>query len=394
MTTIGIIAEYNPFHKGHQYQIEQIREKTHADFIIVVMSGDFVQRGAPALIDKYARTYMALAGGVDFVFELPVLFATSSSEDFARAGVALLNSLGNIDYLCFGSELGNLLPLKEAASLLIKEPNEFSSLLKKEMSLGNSFPVARNKALSTFLPYEPATWTSPNNLLAIEYLKAIEHFQASFTPITIKREGNFHSEEMDTSFASASAIRKALATSSDITSQIPKESLPYLSKYQLNWEDFYDFLSIEILKNWEHLTDYLDISVELANRIQTVFSKSCSMEELCTNLKTKQYTYTRIQRSLLHLLLGIKKNFKKDYAPYARVLGFKQEKSKFFKEISPSIPLVTKMTRFHHPLLELEIKASSIYELALKNKYQCKDLRNEFNRGIIVFPPTNTITKQ
>ena len=394
MTTVGIIAEYNPFHKGHQYQIEQIKRQTHADFVIVVMSGDFMQRGAPALIDKYARTYMALAGGVDFVFELPVLFATSSSEDFARAGVALLNSLGNIDYLCFGSELGNLLPLQEAANLLINEPKKFSLLLRENMRLGDSFPVARNKALSSFLPYESATWTSPNNLLAIEYLKAINYFNSSLIPITIKREGNFHSEKINTTFASASAIRKALASSNDVTNQIPKESLPYLSKYQLNWEDFYDFLSIEILKNWDNLTDYLDISIELANRIQNVFSKSCSMEELCKNLKTKQYTYTRIQRSLLHLLLGIKKDCKKDYAPYARVLGFRKEKSKFFKEISPSIPLVTKITQFCHPLLDLEIKASSIYELALKNKYKDKKLKNEFNRGIILFPPTNTITKQ
>lgn len=385
MTTVGIIAEYNPFHKGHQYQIQKIKEQTGADFIIVVMSGDFMQRGAPALIDKYSRTAMALAGGVDIVFELPVLFATSSSENFARAGVALLNQLGNVDYLCFGSELGNLAPLKEAANLLINEPVELSSILKEAMRAGNSFPVARNKALSSFLPYEESTWTSPNNLLAIEYLKAIEYVHSSITPITIKREGSFHSDAMDTSFASASAIRKALAHAKDVTAKIPRESLPYLSNHQLDWEDFYDFLSIEILKNWTNLTDYLDISTELSNRIQNVFSKSCSMEELCQNLKTKQYTYTRIQRGLLHILLGIKKDFKTDYAPYARVLGFRKEKSSFFKEVSSSIPLVTKMTKFHHPLLDLEIKASSIYELALKNKYQCKDLKNEFTRGMIIY---------
>jgi predicted nucleotidyltransferase len=248
-----------------------------------------------------------------------------------------------------------------------------------------------------FLPYPPEIWTSPNNLLAIEYLKALHYLDSKLEPLTIKREGSFHSKEMDTSFASASAIRETLLKTKspkevEVGQQIPKESLPYLSDTLMEWEDFYDFLSLKIVENWPQLTQYTDVSEELARRIQKIFNECCSMAELSEKLKTKQYTYTRIQRSLLHILLGITKEMSSEYKnagymPYARVLGFKKEKADFFKELKQKsqIPLVTKMTAFTHPLLELEIKASSLYELAVKNKYQCRNRKNEYNQGVIIF---------
>lgn len=188
--TAGIIAEYNPFHNGHQYQIEEIRRQTGADFVIAAMSGDFVQRGEPAIFDKYTRTRMALCGGADLVVELPALFATSSAEDFAACGVSLLGSLGT-DFLCFGSESGNLSHLQKAAEILSEESAIWQPLLQTYLKQGETYPSARSLAVAE-LTGDPGLSTllaTPNNILAVEYLKALKQQRSSMIPVTIRRRG-------------------------------------------------------------------------------------------------------------------------------------------------------------------------------------------------------------
>lgn len=224
MKTAGIIAEYNPFHNGHRYQIEELRARTGADFVIIAMSGDFVQRGEPAVFDKYTRTRMALNAGADLVLELPAAFATSSAEDFAACGVALFDKLGVVDLLCFGSECGDVTALEPVARLLAKEPEGYGKLLQERLSKGDSFPKAREWAVTEWMKREintdgadmQALLSSPNNILGIEYMKALIRRGSSIDPYTIQRNGQgYNDSDIDAvadgqGFASASAIRKAL----------------------------------------------------------------------------------------------------------------------------------------------------------------------------------------
>ncbi|KIR02791.1 UPF0348 protein family [Lachnospiraceae bacterium TWA4] len=363
MSVVGIIAEYNPFHKGHEYQIQKIKELLHPDCIIAVMSGDFVQRGEPAIANKYLRTKMALEAGVDFVFELPVLFASSASRDFAKAGVDILHSLGCVDILCFGSEIGQLKPLEDVATILLENHLD----LKEQLKQGVSYPMARNHVLSGYLEYDSSLWTSPNNLLAIEYLQALK--DTGIHPFTIKREGAYHDTDIRVPFASASAIRKFLL-----------EGNSYEDIKPLNWENFYNILCSKILENWEHLEDFKDVSKEIAGRIKKYFWQTCSVKELCDCIKNKQYTYTRIQRALLHILLGIKK--KMFYDPYIRLLGFRREKANLFKQMK--CPIITKLPKEPNTLLKLEIESSQLYEMVFKNTYNERNLKNEYTQGIVL----------
>ncbi|MBR4277086.1 MAG: nucleotidyltransferase family protein, partial [Lachnospiraceae bacterium] len=214
MIVNGIIAEYNPFHNGHIAHLEKTKEQTNADYTIVAMSGNFVQRGAPAVVDKYVRTKMALEGGADLVLEIPTCYSTSSAEYFASAGVALLDKIGVVDYLSFGSESGDIEILNHIASILLEEPPEFSEYMQRYLREGYTYPLARNNAL---IQYENSLFDatrvleSPNNILAIEYIKAILRRESTITPFTIKRQGsNYHDRYMadNATSASAQAIRE------------------------------------------------------------------------------------------------------------------------------------------------------------------------------------------
>ena len=210
----GIIAEYNPFHNGHAYQIQKARELTGCDFVVVVMSGDFVQRGAPALFDKYTRTKMALLGGADLVLELPVWASSASAEFFAAGAVSVLEGIGCTDFLCFGAEDEKLSKMQKAVELLANENTEFQKQLRDVLKTGLSFPAARKQALSGFLTEEESSiLDKPNNILGIEYLKALKAKNSSIEPVIVKREGQgYHGQELSHGFASASGIRSALKT--------------------------------------------------------------------------------------------------------------------------------------------------------------------------------------
>ncbi len=408
--TVGIIAEYNPFHNGHQYQIEEIRKKTGADFVIAAMSGDFVQRGEVAIFDKYTRTHMALCGGVDLVVELPVIFATSSAEDFAACGVSLLGGLG-CDFLGFGSESGSLDDLNAAADLLLEESEEWKNLLQDFLKQGKSYPAARSLTAAKLMekPEVPTLLSSPNNILAIEYLKALKRQEASMIPVTIKRKGSgYHETDCSGTYASASAIRSLICSQTydteQLKKQIPAASFDALLKekaldaplFANDLTELLNFRLLQALHTKEDLSCILDLSAELAARLSKQALTFSPFPEKVMQLKTKGYTYTRISRALLHLILdlteekaGLAKSL--SYAPYARILGFRKSAGPLLTHIRKcsALPLITKTADAKNLLstdamliLETDFYASHIYQSLLSS--HGRQIRNEYTKSVIV----------
>lgn len=317
MITAAIISEYNPFHKGHEYQIKVTRE-AGATHIISLMSGNFVQRGLPAIIDKYRRAQMALQGGADLVLELPVVYALSSAEFFAEGSVRILNALKGVDMLSFGSEEGKLEPLVAMAEILATEPEEFRTLLKTELSLGQSYPRARNAALKKLMPdIDMEFIQNPNNILGIEYLKAMIRTQSEIAPFTLKRQGKgYHDMDLvEEQFASATALRKGILTDESIKAFIPSEVNRYLEGlvkegYPFTTsDDFKDLLHYRLITEEHSLIGIPEASEGLDSRIvsRTQELKDQNLENFIDSIKTKRYARTRISRILMQFLLSFDK---------------------------------------------------------------------------------------
>ena len=382
----GIIAEYNPFHNGHAYQLEQARLLTGCDFLVVVMSGDYVQRGAPAVFDKYTRARMALACGADLVLELPVACSCASAEFFASGAVSLLDGLGCVDFLCFGSESGNLQSLMEPARILAKESPVFQEALRRGLSLGLSFPAARKEAFRACAS-NPDILDLPNNILGIEYLKALLQRESSIKPLTIKRKGQgYHDTLLDSGFASASGIRRFLKQEEAPLSALPalKESLPdpvmevltdTLAHTLPVWEeDFSMLLRYELLRqSASDLTRYADISPDLGRRLKNCADKFSSFSEFVALVKTKDVTYTRITRALFHILLNLTGEDTRNSVamPYARILGFRKDHSRILGLLKENsrIPIIPKAADYKtyltpdlQPLFEKDLFAANLYE--------------------------------
>lgn len=385
----GIIAEYNPFHNGHKYQLEESKRRTGADYTIVVISGNFVQRGAPALLDKHSRAEMALRCGADLVLEIPAVYATSSAEYFATGAVSLLDRLNVVTDLCFGSECGEVSLLTEVASILLTEPEEFTHSLKGFLRDGYSYPNARTAAMIQYSPslaYNREIFSSSNNILGIEYIKAIRRQKSSMTPVTIKRQGaGYHALVPDTEYCSALSIRHALWEGKDascLQAYMPEAANRLLAD-RLNRgklvrsNDFSAVLYYKLLSEREYgFEKYLDVSAALSDRIVNRLDEYVTFDAFCDLLKTKEMTYTRISRCLLHILLNITKEDmalcnELSYTPYARVLGFRRSAEPLLgiiKERS-SIPLVTKLADAEKilpedsfPMLKQDIQISQLYQ--------------------------------
>lgn len=411
MKTVGLITEYNPFHNGHAYHIEKAKMLTGADRVIVVMSGDFVQRGAPAVMPKHLRTESALLSGASLIIELPVCFATGSAEYFAQGSISLLNQLGCIDSICFGSECGDLHLLKEIAQILADEPIEYQTALKQALKEGASFPAARQEALNIYSDKYSEILASPNNILGIEYLKALAKIHSKMEPFTIKRIGaGYHDMDIDGQFSSATAIRSDIYQLADVNSS--SESLPlthiqtqvpsschelmkknYQTRYPVKADDFSLLLKAKLLSETAgSLSHYLDMSPELANRILRLRNDYLSFEQFCDLLKTKELTRSRISRSFIHVLLGITNDWLtaiKAPAPYARILGFRSDHADLLGILkrTSGIPLITSPARAvladtAYQMLELDIYASDLYESVITDLYGTP-FHNELTKQII-----------
>lgn len=410
MIVNAIIAEYNPFHNGHCYQLQQARIANHADYTIIVMSGNFVQRGAPAIIDKYTRARMALENGADLVLELPCFYAASSAEHFATGAVSLLDKLGIVDFLCFGSECGDLSILGQIADIFLAEPTFYTDSLKRNLSRGLSFPNARSNALLEYCPSLSASLdvlSSPNNILGIEYIKALHRLSSSIQPYTVLRVGaDYHEQRLSSYHCSALAIRQAIFSKQNFPSLQPHmpdnvyrllmDSLKSRSPVHIN--DFSSALLYKLVTEQDNgFTQYLDVSREMSDRICNQLMYYNNFLGFCDLLKSKELTYTRISRSLLHILLDLKKEtldeyLALDYTPYARVLGFRQSAKPLFTEIKAKsrIPLVTKLADAEKKLppavwklLEKEICVNRIYESTAAVKSQ-QPLQNEYRIPLVV----------
>ncbi len=386
MKILGIIVEYNPFHNGHLYHLQTSKELTKCDYTVAVMSGNFVQRGEPAIVDKWKRTMMALKAGVDLVIELPVVYATSTAENFAYGAVKLLDSLKIIDCISFGSEKGELSELIKIAEILLEEPIHYRKALKEYLKTGITFAKARELALKKVTnnnEIEKILQTS-NNILAIEYLKALKKIDSSITPFTIKRRGSLYTSlELKGEFASASSIRKHIFEKGleDLEKYIPNFSKEILqSSFEkkqgpVSLEDFSNIL-IYLLRNHIPLNHIFDVSEGLENKIYKASYKTNNIEELIKLIKSKRYTESRIKHILTHLLLKIDKQIFEEFdgPNYIRVLGFNEKGKKVLKEIKKksSLPIITKVSQYKSKLsntkmFEKDLFATDTYTLAYKN---------------------------
>lgn len=424
MKHVGVIAEYNPFHNGHQYQLQKIKEHFPEKKIIVIMSGDYVQRGEPAVFDKYLRAQCALKCGADIIFELPCRFATASAEYFASAAVLALYKTGLVDTLCFGAEHDDLSAFYDITDVLLKEPENYRNILQEQLKAGISYPKARSAALSSCLSDENVVnmLKEPNNILAIEYVKAIKRHNLPITPHIIKRFGSgYHDLSTDTPLCSASAIRNLLVndhfdTKQRLTNdsmnkkQFPAEEIFAISQYvpeevwslltespyakPLFLSDFYLFLQHALWRN-DSYEDYSEITTDFSNRLKQIHRYPAQIEDLIDGLSGRHITGSRVRRALLNILLEQRKtNISQDFhfVSYLRLLGFCQPAEPLLKEMKGtcSLPVINKVADAKRLLsgeayqqFQKEIRNSTLYQQAFYNKYGIS-MPSEYEHSVII----------
>ncbi|SCY85080.1 nucleotidyltransferase [Alkaliphilus peptidifermentans] len=402
MNVLGLITEYNPFHNGHLYHLKESIKETKATHTVAVMSGNFLQRGEPALIHKWARAQMAVEAGVDLVIELPTVYACATAELFAFGSVKLLDKLGIIDSICFGSENGNIDLLKEIAEVLVESPSSFEAQLKSKLDLGLSFPAARGKALTYYFkekmidsPEEANKYSglveSPNNILSVEYLKVLRQLKSSITPHTIlRRKADYHSTSIASSITSATAIREYLYLNNNIqglTHTLPATSYNILEdsfKVDIGPVFSRDFqqaiFTLIRQRGASSLKKIFDVAEGLENRIYHCSLVNDSLHDLYDCIKSKRYPYTRLQRIMMHLLLGIDKDtlnsFNEAGGPqYIRILAFNDKGRQILKlcKENSTLPVINKVPQFNgdplaEKMLDIDIRATNIYTLGMKKK--------------------------
>ncbi len=355
---IGIIAEYNPFHNGHIYQIKKIKEKYPNSIIIVCTSSSFTQRGEISILNKWEKTKVSLLNGIDIVIELPYVYSTQSSDTFAKYGVSLLEKL-HINYLCFGSESNDTTKLLDAAKTQINN-TEFDNKVKLYMKEGYNYPTSLNNALKELINYDIK---EPNDLLAISYIKEIISNNYNIEVFNIKRTNSYHDLDLDNKIVSASNIRNKLLENKNIKDKVPKETYDILKNKSLK-NKYFEFLKYKIISE-TNLEKYVDVDEGLNVRIKKSINNSKSLSELIMNIKTKRYTYNRISRMLNHILCSFTKeeNDKIKKLEYIRILGFTENGREYLNEIKDEIklPILNKYDTKKYKALEIEKRVTDIY---------------------------------
>ena len=394
MEIIGIIAEYNPFHNGHLYHIQKSKEQTGAKFVVCVMSGNFVQRGNTSIVDKWTKAKLAIENGVDLVLELPTIYSVSSAESFAQGAVKILENLGIVDTISFGTETNDFAALNNIATILTEEPKEFVNMLKEDLKQGLSFPKARENALIKYLNDDVRykdILNSPNNILGVEYLKSLKQIKSKIAPVAIKREKVYYNDNFIVDdFASATAIRKLVANKdfSGLIKVVPRSCYETVLKefeagnvvldlQKFEKEIFYTLRRMSV----SEIAELPDVSEGLENTIKNAANFCNNIKDFIDIVKTKRYTQTRIQRILVFALLGITKKdvqTAKKVIPYARVLGFNEKGKLLLSGISqnnPKMQVVTSVKRFldnntnkaYKRMMEIDIFSTDVYTLGYRN---------------------------
>ncbi len=360
---IGIIGEFNPFHNGHKYFIDKIKEKYPNSFIILVMSGNFTQRGIPSIYDKWDKSEIVLNNGVDLVVELPFVFATQSADYFAKGSIEILNYLG-VDKIIFGSESNDIDTLKEIAK--IQNNDSFDTLVKLYCKNGYNYPTALSMAIEESIGKKI---TTPNDLLGISYIKEIINNNYDIEIDTIKRTNDYHDTNIDDNISSATAIREAIKNNIDYTNQVPKNSLKYYNDLHFI-DDYYDILKYKIITE-DDLYKYQTVSLDIIPKLKKEILNVNSIDELIKRVKSKNDTYNKISRMILHILVNFTKEKAKSFTKinYIRVLGFNNNGKVYLNKIKKDVkvPLVTSYKNNNSEVLNIEYRVTNIYSLIVND---------------------------
>ena len=372
MEIIGIVAEYNPFHNGHLYQIQKIKEKYPDSILVVVVSSTFTQRGTVSILNKWTKTKIALDNHIDIVIELPFVYATQSSDIFAKGAVALLNKL-KVTRIIFGTERDNLNELSLSADIQLNN-KEYHKLVKLYLSKGLNYPTATNKALEDLTGQ---VVTTPNDLLALSYIKEIKSNNYQIKYENIKRTSSYHGTEINNNITSASNIRKLYQENKDIDNLIPysKEQL-----YKVDMNKFLPLLKYQIFLNQDNLNKYQTVDEGIEGRIIKYITKSSTYGELINNIKTKRYTYNKISRMLLHILISFTKEEAQNInIDYIRLLGFSPNGKHYLNKIKKEldVPLITGYKKNISKVLDIELRTTKIYTLIIGNELLLEEYRNK-----------------
>ena len=379
MEIIGIIAEYNPFHLGHLYQINKIKEMYPSSIIIVITSTFFSQRGEVSVLNKWDKAKIALVNNVGLVVELPTILAVQSADLFAKHSLKILNEL-KINKLVFGSELGNVDILTNLANTQLNN-KEYDKKVKEYLDKGLNYPTSTSKALFDITNFKIE---NPNDLLGLSYIKEIIKNNYPITPVTIKRTNNYHGNNQG-NILSASEIRQKVLNNKDIENNIPENTKKYLNNISIS--DYFNYLKYKIILNKDNLHKYAILDEGLENRIQKFINKSNTYDELIKNIKTKRYTYNKISRILLHILLDItKEDIKNIKIDYVRILGFNNQGKTHLNKIKKdlNINLITKYKENTSNILDIEHKALLIYSLIVDNKERDYLFKMEYNNKPVI----------
>lgn len=364
MHKIGIICEYNPFHNGHLYQIKKIKETYKDSLIIVCLSSCFMQRGEASILNKWDKTRLAIESGVDLVLELPFAFATQYQDIFAKGALTILNHL-KIDTLVFGSECNDIELLKNLASVQLKDES-YNYLVKRYLDLGLNYPTSLSKALFDITGVK---LDKPNDLLALAYVKEIIKNNYDIEPFSIRRTSDYHNSNLDSDIVSASTIRKLLKDGVNVNNYLPYNIYDYLS--EIDEDKYFALLKYQIINNIDCLDKFQTVDEGIENRIIKYINMVNSKEELILKVKSKRYTYNKINRMFTHILTNFTKEDAKDLEiEYLRVLGFNTRGKNYLNKIKKDIgiPIINKYIPNMYKSLDIEFRVSLIYSLILKNK--------------------------
>lgn len=375
MKSVGIICEYNPFHNGHLYHINKVKEIFPDYTIILIQSSSFTERGEVSIINKFDKTKIALNYGVDLVVELPFVFSTQSADIFAKGSLSLLNHL-NCEYLVFGSESNDINSLKELAKIQLKN-KKYDKLVKKYMDDGINYPTAMNKALNDL---GGKSISNPNDLLGLSYIKEIIKNNYNITPVSIERTNDYHSLKTNNKIISASAIRNLIKNKKRFKKYVPSLSYKYINKNNLDTKLF-ELLKYKINSD-NNLSLYQTVDEGIENRITKYINSTTSLDELISKIKTKRYTYNKISRMLIHILC----NFTKEEAnkfkeiTYIRILGFNDKGKNYLNTIkkNSSIPIITNPKNSNDEMLNLEHRVTNIYNVVTNN-----NIKDQLEKPII-----------
>lgn len=364
MHKIGIICEYNPFHNGHLYQIKKIKETYKDSLIIVCLSSCFMQRGEASILNKWDKTRLAIESGVDLVLELPFAFATQYQDIFAKGALTILNHL-KIDTLVFGSECNDIELLNNLASIQLKDES-YNYLVKRYLDLGLNYPTSLSKAL---FDISGVKLDKPNDLLALAYVKEIIKNNYDIEPFSIRRTSDYHNSNLDSDIVSASTIRKLLKDGVNVNNYLPYNIYDYLS--EIDEDKYFALLKYQIINNVDCLDKFQTVDEGIENRIIKYINMVNSKEELILKVKSKRYTYNKINRMFTHILTNFTKEDAKDLEiEYLRALGFNTRGKNYLNKIKKDIgiPIINKYIPNMYKSLDIEFRVSLIYSLILKDK--------------------------